>query len=71
MRSIEVPAGVIEYDEAGSGPQVVLLHGLLMDHTLWDRVLPLLPEGFRYIRPVLPLGAHRCVSCRSAAQGEW
>jgi pimeloyl-ACP methyl ester carboxylesterase len=59
MRSIEVPAGVIEYDEAGSGPPVVLLHGLLMDHALWDRVLPLLPEGFRYLRPVLPLGAHR------------
>ena len=61
MHSIEVPAGVIEYSEAGSGPPVVLLHGLLMDHTLWDRVLPLLPEGFRYIRPVLPLGAHRHV----------
>jgi pimeloyl-ACP methyl ester carboxylesterase len=59
VRSIEVPAGVIEYDEAGSGPPVVLLHGLLMDHTLWDRVLPLLPAGFRYIRPVLPLGSHR------------
>jgi pimeloyl-ACP methyl ester carboxylesterase len=37
MRSIDVPAGVIEYDEVGSGPPVVLLHGLLMDHTLWDR----------------------------------
>jgi pimeloyl-ACP methyl ester carboxylesterase len=59
VRSIQVPAGVIEYDEAGSGPPVVLLHGLLMDHTLWDRVLPLLPAGFRYLRPVLPLGAHR------------
>ena len=59
MRSIEVPAGVIGYAEAGSGPPVVLLHGLLMDLTLWDRVLPLLPEGFRYLRPVLPLGAHR------------
>jgi pimeloyl-ACP methyl ester carboxylesterase len=59
MRSIEVPAGVIEYDETGAGPPVVLLHGLLMDHTVWDRVLPLLPGGFQYIRPVLPLGAHR------------
>jgi pimeloyl-ACP methyl ester carboxylesterase len=59
MHGIAVPAGVIQYDEAGSGPPVVLLHGLLMDHTVWDRVLPLLPEGFRYIRPVLPLGAHR------------
>jgi pimeloyl-ACP methyl ester carboxylesterase len=59
MRSIQVPAGVVQYDEVGSGPPVVLLHGLLMDHTLWDRVLPLLPAGFRYLRPVLPLGAHR------------
>lgn len=59
MHSIEVPAGVIEYDEIGAGPPVVLLHGLLMDHTVWDRVLPLLPDGYRYVRPVLPLGAHR------------
>lgn len=59
MRDVEVPAGVIEYDTVGSGPPVVLLHGLLMDHTVWDRVLPLLPSGFTYLRPVLPLGAHR------------
>jgi pimeloyl-ACP methyl ester carboxylesterase len=59
MRSIELAQGVLEYDETGAGPPVVLLHGLLMDHTVWDRVLPLLPAGFRYLRPVLPLGAHR------------
>jgi pimeloyl-ACP methyl ester carboxylesterase len=59
VKHVEVPAGVIEYAETGSGPPVVLLHGLLMDHTLWDRVLPLLPDGFTYLRPVLPLGAHR------------
>lgn len=59
MRSVEVTAGVIEYDDVGTGPPVVLLHGLMMSHTLWDRLLPLLPSGFRYLRPVLPLGAHR------------
>ncbi|SFB43785.1 Pimeloyl-ACP methyl ester carboxylesterase [Amycolatopsis marina] len=59
MQTVETPSGVIEYDETGSGPPVVLLHGLLMNHTQWDRALPLLPEGFRYVRPVLPLGAHR------------
>lgn len=59
MHTVELPAGVIEYDETGSGPPVVLLHGVLMDHTVWDRVLPLLPGGRRYLRPVLPLGAHR------------
>ncbi|MEU9984077.1 alpha/beta hydrolase [Streptomyces sp. NPDC050856] len=59
MRDVVLPAGVVEYDDTGTGPPVVLLHGLLMDHTLWDRVMPLLPTGFRYLRPVLPLGAHR------------
>lgn len=59
MQRVEVPAGPIEYDDTGSGPTVVLLHGLVMDHTVWDRALPLLPDGFRYVRPVLPLGAHR------------
>lgn len=59
MWNVALPAGVIAYEETGTGPPVVLLHGLLMDHTVWDRVLPLLPEGFRYLRPVLPLGAHR------------
>lgn len=59
MHTVSLPAGTIEYDQVGSGPPVVLLHGLLMDHTLWDRVLPSLPTGFTYLRPVLPLGAHR------------
>jgi pimeloyl-ACP methyl ester carboxylesterase len=59
MHTATVSAGQIDYEETGSGPPVVLLHGLLMDHTVWEQVLPLLPPGFRYVRPVLPLGAHR------------
>ncbi len=61
MKSVEVAAGVIEYGEAGdpAGSPVVLLHGLLMNGTLWDPVLPHLPPGFRYLLPVLPLGGHR------------
>lgn len=59
MQRVTLSSGAIEYDERGEGPPVVLLHGLLMDHTVWDSVLPLLPDGFRYVRPVLPLGAHR------------
>lgn len=58
MPTVELPAGRVHYVETGTGPPVVLLHGLLMDHTVWDDVMALLPQGFRYIRPVLPLGGH-------------
>lgn len=61
MKSVDVTAGTIEYRDEGdpSGPQVVLLHGLLMNDAQWDLALPLLPSAFRYLLPVLPLGGHR------------
>lgn len=60
MNEIELSAGVIEYeDRGGPGPTVVLLHGLLMDETLWTAVVDELAPRFRCVVPVLPLGAHR------------
>ncbi|WP_282780845.1 MULTISPECIES: alpha/beta hydrolase [unclassified Nocardia] len=58
MPTVDIAAGRIHYVERGEGPPVVLLHGLLMNHTIWDRVLDRLPAGFRYVLPDLPLGAH-------------
>ncbi|MFB7874368.1 alpha/beta fold hydrolase [Nocardia sp. NPDC056064] len=58
MPTVDIPAGRIHYREQGEGPPVVLLHGLLMNHTVWDAVIDLLPAGFRYVLPDLPLGAH-------------
>ncbi|MBF6211635.1 alpha/beta hydrolase [Nocardia puris] len=58
MPTVELSAGRMHYAEQGEGPAVVLLHGLFMNHTVWDDVIDLLPEGFRYLRPDLPLGAH-------------
>ncbi|MFD6452249.1 alpha/beta fold hydrolase [Nocardia sp. NPDC060220] len=58
MATVELDAGRIHYREHGEGPPVVLLHGLLMNHTVWDSILDHLPTGFRYVLPDLPLGAH-------------
>jgi pimeloyl-ACP methyl ester carboxylesterase len=61
MNLVDVTAGTVEYRDDGDpdGAPVVLLHGLLMNENVWDRALPFLPAGFRYLRPVLPLGGHR------------
>jgi pimeloyl-ACP methyl ester carboxylesterase len=57
---VELSAGPVEYvDTGGDGPVVVLLHGLLMDASLWDGVIDALAAEHRCIAPTLPLGAHR------------
>jgi pimeloyl-ACP methyl ester carboxylesterase len=61
MKSVEVTAGTVEFREEGdpAGAPVVLLHGLLMNDAQWNLTLPMLPPGFRYLLPVLPMGGHR------------
>jgi pimeloyl-ACP methyl ester carboxylesterase len=59
MPQIELSAGTITYTDTGhGGPVMVLLHGLLMDATLWDEVIAALSPGHRCVAPTLPLGAH-------------
>jgi pimeloyl-ACP methyl ester carboxylesterase len=59
MNQAELSAGTIEYQDAGAGPPLVFLHGLLMDASLWDDVITSLSPAFRCLAPTLPLGAHR------------
>lgn len=59
-QTVELSCGTIEYaDTAGKGPTAVLLHGLLMDGSLWDDVVTEFGPDVRCVVPTLPLGAHR------------
>jgi pimeloyl-ACP methyl ester carboxylesterase len=59
MRQIELSAGTIDYqDTGGEGPAIVLLHGLMMDASLWDGPIAELSGDHRCVAPTLPLGAH-------------
>ena len=60
MTEIELSAGTVDYeDTGGDGPVLVLLHGLLMDASLWDGLIAELASDYRCVAPTLPLGAHR------------
>jgi pimeloyl-ACP methyl ester carboxylesterase len=58
--TVDLSAGPIDYiDTGGDGPTVVLLHGVLMNHSVWRGVITTLAPTLRCIAPTLPLGAHR------------
>lgn len=60
MHEVELSAGVVEYeDTGGDGPVVVLVHGLMMDGSLWREVVGNLRRDHRCIVPTFPLGGHR------------
>lgn len=60
MPEVELSSGTIDYeDTGGDGPVVVLVHGLIMDSSLWRNVIAQLHSDFRCVAPTLPLGGHR------------
>lgn len=60
MPELELSAGTIDYeDTGGSGPTIVFAHGLMMDGSLWRKVVQDLRSDYRCVLPTLPLGGHR------------
>ena len=64
-------AGLMYSDTGGDGPVVVLLHGVLMNGSLWDEVVDGLRDGYRCIVPELPFGAHRTPMTPSSIWSHW
>jgi pimeloyl-ACP methyl ester carboxylesterase len=58
MPEIELSQGSVCYRDHGSGACVLLIHGLFVNGSVWDRLVPLL-SGMRSVISDLPLGAHR------------
>src|SRR2546423_15273386 len=57
--TVELNAATIAVrDTGGDAPTVLFVHGLLVDGTLWRKVVTRL-DGFRCVVPTLPLGSHR------------
>lgn len=59
LHTLQLPQGPIRYLDSGSGPAVVFVHGLMVDHRVWLPVIRELGPHWRCIAPDWPLGAHR------------
>lgn len=47
---VPVPGGRLFYEERGAGPAVILVHGGMLDHRMWDPQVDPLARSFRVIR---------------------
>src|SRR5215467_4562772 len=57
-RELELAPGRLRCFEAGSGPAIVFVHGVLLNANLWRKVVARLSPEFRCIALDLPLGSH-------------
>jgi 3-oxoadipate enol-lactonase len=47
---VPVPGGKLFYEERGTGPAVILIHGGMLDHRMWDPQVGALARHYRVIR---------------------
>jgi pimeloyl-ACP methyl ester carboxylesterase len=57
MQGVSIDGVTIRYEDNGSGPTVVFVHGLYVAGSVWSQVVDRL-DGLRSIVPTWPLGAH-------------
>jgi pimeloyl-ACP methyl ester carboxylesterase len=58
-KEIRLRGGTLAYWETGSGPPLLFVHGVFVNHLLWtEKLVPLLAGRFRCIAPDWPLGSH-------------
>ena len=57
-RELDLPQGKVRVFEAGTGPPIVFVHGLLVNANLWRKVVATLSSDFRCVALDLPLGSH-------------
>jgi len=53
METIAIDGGTLAYAEDGAGNAVVLIHGFLLDHSIWDGIAPRLATRAHVLRPDL------------------
>jgi pimeloyl-ACP methyl ester carboxylesterase len=47
---VPVPGGKLFYEERGVGPAVILIHGGMLDHRMWDPQVEALAKHYRVVR---------------------
>jgi pimeloyl-ACP methyl ester carboxylesterase len=57
-RTLELDGVRLRYHDAGQGPPIVFLHGVLVNANLWRKVVPRLSDRHRCIALDMPFGSH-------------
>ena len=58
IKRVHVDGLDVEYDDNGTGPAVLFVHGVYVTGALWNDVVAELGNGFRCVVPTWPHGAH-------------
>lgn len=54
QRDVKASGVRLRVAETGTGPSLILIHGLFVDHTTWDGVVDALSDDYRVVAPDLP-----------------